>query len=84
MILQCVIADDEPIALEILADYIRLVPEIRLIAKCKNSTETLSVLRLRKVDLLLLDIKMPGISGLDLVRSLKVPPAIIITTAFPD
>jgi DNA-binding LytR/AlgR family response regulator len=84
MILHCAIADDEPIALEILQDYIRLVPELRLIGQCKNSAETLSLLRLQKVDLLFLDIKMPGVSGVDLLRSLQHPPAVILTTAFPE
>ena len=84
MILQCVVTDDEPIAGEILEDYIRMTPMLRLIAKCRNAMETLSILREQKVDLLFLDIKMPEISGLDLVRSLQHPPAIILTTAFPD
>jgi DNA-binding LytR/AlgR family response regulator len=84
MILQCVITDDEPIAIEILEDYIRMAPGLKLIAQCKNATETLPVLQQQKVDLLFLDIKMPIISGLDLIRSLQAPPATILTTAFPD
>ena len=84
MILQCVITDDEPIAGEILEDYIRMVPGLRLVAQCKNAMETLSVLQQQKVQLLFLDIKMPEINGLELIRSLQHPPAIILTTAFPD
>jgi DNA-binding LytR/AlgR family response regulator len=84
MTLHCVITDDEPIAGEILEDYIRMAPGLRLVAQCKNAMEALTVLRRQPVDVLFLDIKMPEISGLELIRSLQHPPAIILTTAFPD
>lgn len=84
MMLNCVITDDEPIAVEILEDYIHMVSGLRLVAQCKSAMETLTVLQRQSVDVLFLDIKMPEISGLDLVRSLQHPPAIILTTAFPD
>ena len=83
MKLQCVITDDEPIALEILEDYIRLVPGLNLVAKCKSAMETMTILQKNKVDVLFIDIKMPEISGIEFVKSLKNPPAIIFTTAFP-
>jgi DNA-binding LytR/AlgR family response regulator len=84
MNLQCVITDDEPIALEILEDYIKMVPGLSLLAKCKNAIEAMSVMQKNKVDILFIDIKMPGISGIELVKSLNSPPAIIFTTAFPN
>ncbi len=84
MNMQCVITDDEPVALEILEDYIRMVPGLSLLAKCKNAMETMSIMQKSKVDILFIDIKMPEISGIELVRSLKNPPAIIFTTAFPN
>ena len=58
MNLQCVITDDEPIALEILEDYINMVPGLQLAAKCKNAMETLTVLRQSRVDILFIDIKL--------------------------
>jgi two-component system, LytTR family, response regulator len=84
MNLNCVITDDEPVALEILADYIAMVPGLELVANCRNAMETWSALRLHRVDILFMDIKMPGINGLDFVRSLRNRPAIIFTTAFPQ
>lgn len=84
MTLNCVITDDEPIAQEILEEYVRMIPGLNLVAKCRNATDTLQVLREHCVDILFMDIQMPGISGLDLVRSLKERPAIIFTTAYPN
>lgn len=84
MKLNCVITDDEPIALEILEDYTRLIPDLKLVAKCRNAMETLSVLRQNEIDVLFIDIHMPEITGLDFVRSLKKKPAIIFTTAYPN
>ena len=55
-----------------------------LIKKCGNALEAFDILHTTQVDVMLLDIKMPGINGLDFVRSLKNPPAVIFTTAFPD
>lgn len=82
MTLNCVITDDEPVALEILEDYIRMVPELNLVAKCKDAIETFSVLRQNQVDVLFIDIQMPEVTGLDLIRSLKKRPAIVFTTAY--
>lgn len=84
MKLNCVITDDEPVAIEILEDYIRLVPELNLIAKCKDAIETFSVLRQGQVDVLFIDIQMPEVTGIDLLRSLKNPPAIVFTTAYTN
>ena len=84
MILNCVITDDEPIAQDILEDYIRMVPGLELVTRCKNAMETMTALRNNDIDILFLDIRMPGINGLEFVRSLSNPPAIIFTTAFPQ
>ncbi|MBS1771768.1 MAG: response regulator transcription factor [Bacteroidetes bacterium] len=82
MILNCVITDDEPVAQEILEDYINMIPGLNLVAKCGDSMETLSVLREHKIDVLFIDIQMPGVSGLDFIRSLQHPPAVVLTTAY--
>ncbi len=84
MNLNCVITDDEPIARDILEEYAKMIPGLNIIAKCRNAVETLEVLRHNSVDVLFTDIHMPGITGLDFIRSLKEPPAIIITTAYPN
>jgi two-component system, LytTR family, response regulator len=84
LILKCVVTDDEPIAQEILEDYIRMVPGLELVTKCRNAMETMTALRNNSIDILFLDIRMPGINGLEFVRSLSSRPAIIFTTAFPQ
>lgn len=84
MKLNCIITDDEPIALEILEDYIRLVPGLNLVAKCGNAMETFAKMREQKIDVLFIDIQMPEITGLDFIKSLKNRPAIIFTTAYPN
>jgi DNA-binding LytR/AlgR family response regulator len=84
MNLKCVITDDEPIALEILEDYVRQVPGFSLRAKCSDAMETMSVMRKEKIDVLFMDIRMPGITGIDYIKTLRHPPAIILTTAYPQ
>lgn len=82
--IRCILVDDEPLALEVLARLVSRSPKLELIAKCGNAIDAFRVLHDQQVDLMFLDIKMPGISGLDLVSSLKNPPAVIFTTAFAE
>lgn len=84
MQLNCIITDDEPIAVDILQDYVRMVPYLNLVATCKNAMETFAALRTKEIDLLFIDIQMPEITGVDLVRALKNRPAIVFTTAYPS
>lgn len=81
---QCLIVDDEPIAQEILENYILKIDALVLVQKCKNAFEALNVLHQVKVDIVFLDIKMPSLSGLDMLKTLKNPPKIILTTAFSE
>jgi DNA-binding LytR/AlgR family response regulator len=81
---KCVIIDDEPIAREIIRDYISKLNELEIIAEFKNPIEAISFLNERKTDLLFLDINMPEISGINFARSLSNPPAIIFTTAYRE
>lgn len=78
------ILDDEPIARKVLKAHLEQVPNFRLGAEFANPLEAYQYLREEAVDLLFLDIQMPGLTGLDLLRSLKNPPAVIITTAHRD
>ncbi len=82
--LQCIIADDEPIARQILESYIDSMPSIELVASCKNAFEVMEVLQSTSVDLLFLDINMPKLSGISLLRTMQHPPNVIITTAYPE
>lgn len=80
--MKTIIVDDEPLALEILEEFVKKVPELKLIKKCQNAIEAGEALRKYEVDLLFLDIQMPQISGIEFAKSLTHPPKIIFTTAF--
>ena len=83
-VLNCIIADDEPIARQILENYIDALPYLNLIASCKNAFEVLEFLQENEVDILFLDINMPKLSGLSLLKTLQKKPNVIITTAYPE
>jgi DNA-binding LytR/AlgR family response regulator len=82
--LQCIIADDEPIARRILENYIESIPNLELVASCKNSFEVMAILQEKSVDILFLDINMPKLTGLSLLKTLQQKPNVIITTAYPE
>jgi len=82
--LQCIIADDEPIARQILENYIESVPNLELVSSCKNAFEVMEFLQEKSADILFLDINMPKLSGLSLLKTLQQKPNIIITTAYPE
>ncbi|HXS38031.1 MAG TPA: response regulator transcription factor [Flavipsychrobacter sp.] len=78
------IIDDEPLAQEILESYLLKVPGYEVVAKCKNALEAFSILSKQQVDLMLLDINMPEINGMDFLKTLKNPPLVIFTTAYSE
>jgi len=82
--IRTLIVDDEPIAQEILETYVAKIPELELAGKCKNALEAFSILNKGETDLMLLDINMPEISGMDFLKSLKNPPLVIFTTAYSE
>lgn len=84
MRIRTLIVDDEPHAVEIIKKYSANIPEIEVVDTCNNAIKAFQILQNTKVDLVFLDIKMPGLSGTDLVRSLKFPPMIIFTTAYQE
>lgn len=84
MKIKTLIVDDEPHAIEIIEKYIADFTQIELVAKCNNAVKAFQVLQENKIDLIFLDIKMPGLSGTDLVRTLRTPPKIIFTTAYQE
>lgn len=84
MMLRVLIADDEPIARDILTEYVSKVPTLELVATCSNALEVFAELNKQQVDLMLLDINMPEITGMDLLRSLREPPMVIFTTAYSE
>ncbi len=82
--INCIIIDDEPLALKGLKEYINDIDFLHLVGEFDNAMKTLPLLKSEKVDLIFLDIEMPQISGLDFLKSLPHPPLIIITTAYPQ
>ncbi len=80
----CLIVDDEPLARELLTDYVAQLPSLSLVGCCADALAGLRVLHTQPVDLLFTDVVMPQLSGFDLLRSLTKPPTLILTTAFAD
>lgn len=78
------IIDDEPLAIEILQTYLAKIPEASCMATCKNALELFTLLSQTSIDVLLLDINMPEMSGIDFLRTIKNPPKVIFTTAYSD
>lgn len=82
--IKAIIVDDEPLALDVLETYIEQMPNVELVQKCENAIEANEALKNHKVDLMFLDIQMPQITGVEFLKSLKNPPAVIFTTAYPE
>jgi DNA-binding LytR/AlgR family response regulator len=80
--IRCLAVDDEKLALDLIEDNIKKVPFLELVQTCKSAIEAMEVIRRQSIDLLFLDIQMPDISGIQLLRSLHHRPMVIFTTAF--
>ncbi len=84
MTLNCLIVDDEPIARSILEKYVLKTPMLSLAGSIDNALEVIDQLNKGPIDLMFLDINMPEFTGIDLLKSLRNPPAVIITTAYAE
>jgi DNA-binding LytR/AlgR family response regulator len=84
MMIRCLAIDDEMLALDLLEDNIKKVPFLELVQTCSSAMEALEVLRNQQIDLLFLDIQMPDLSGIQLLKSLHHKPMVIFTTAFSN
>lgn len=80
--IRCIAIDDEPLALELLVDNISKVPFLQLVAACENALEAMKIMEQQTIDLVFLDIQMPGLTGLQFIRSMTVKPIIILITAY--
>jgi DNA-binding LytR/AlgR family response regulator len=79
---RCLIVDDEPLAQRVIESHIEKLEDLELVAKCSNALEAMNLIKKEKVDLLFLDIQMPELSGVEFLKSLNNPPAVIFTTAY--
>ncbi|MBN2429918.1 MAG: response regulator transcription factor [Acidobacteria bacterium] len=82
--LKCLVVDDEPVALDILQDYIDKVPFLQLAGACRSALQAMELLRERPVELFFLDINMPDLTGLQFLNILENPPLVIFTTAYSE
>lgn len=84
MKIRCIIVEDEPLARNLLVDYVKKVAYLDLLEACANPLRALEVLRTQPVDLMFLDIQMPEITGITLLKTLRQKPLVILTTAYSE
>ena len=84
MIWKCLLVDDEPLAIEVLKQHIDVVEQLEVAGTCNNAFKAMDFLQKQPVDLIFLDIHMPKLSGISMVRTLQMPPKIIFTTAYKE
>ncbi|MFH7018833.1 LytR/AlgR family response regulator transcription factor [Flavobacterium sp. FlaQc-47] len=82
--INCVVADDEELAREVIESYIAKIDYLHHVGSCSTGVQIYNILNTTTVDLLFLDIQMPEITGIELLRTLKDPPLVIITTAYRE
>lgn len=80
--IRCICIDDEPLALEMMGEFISKVSFLHLVTSCKNAMEAYEVLAKESIDLIFVDVEMPEINGVQFVQSLKQKPFIIFSTAY--
>ncbi len=80
--INCLVVDDEPIARDGMKEYISQVNYLCLVTECKSAAEAAGLLQKNKIDLVFLDIQMPNLTGIELVKALAEPPLVIFTTAY--
>ena len=81
---KCVIADDEPIARDIIQSYCTHLPYLEVVASVSNAIEAKQALATNNVDIIFIDINMPVMSGISFIKTLKTPPQVIFTTAYKE
>ena len=82
--IKCLAIDDEPLALEQLANYIKKIPFLELVARCQSALDAREIMECEVIDAIFCDINMPDLNGMDFVKSLAVPPMVVFTTAYSE
>jgi DNA-binding LytR/AlgR family response regulator len=83
-LIKCIIVEDETLAQDVLISHLRQIPDWELVSICRNALEAGEVLRKEEIDVMFLDIRLPGMNGLHFLRSLKDPPLVVLTTAYAE
>ncbi|HPH46656.1 MAG TPA: LytTR family DNA-binding domain-containing protein [Chryseolinea sp.] len=84
MNLSCLIVEDEPLARNLMTEYVKKVPYLKLVDACSSPLAAMEILRKESIDLLFLDIQMPEITGISLLKALQKKPMVILTTAYSE
>ncbi len=82
--IRCLLVDDEPPAIELLEKYTSMIDQLEVVGTSHSAVKAFDMLKRKEVDLLFLDIQMPVLNGIDFIKTLKNPPAIILTTAYRE
>jgi DNA-binding LytR/AlgR family response regulator len=82
--IKCVIIDDEPIARQYLSDYVARMPQLELLAAYNRAVDAYGLIETGEAGLVFLDIQMPGLTGIEFIRTLQKKPAIVLTTAYSE
>jgi DNA-binding LytR/AlgR family response regulator len=83
-LIKCIIVEDEVLAQQVIQSHLAKTPQLELVAICQNALEARDVLETKEVDLIFLDLQLPGMTGLHFLRSFPDPPLVIITTAYAE
>lgn len=82
--INCLVVDDEPLARNLLSDYVRKIPNFNLLKTAENALSAMTILRESNIDLLFLDIQMPELTGINMLKALHKKPMVILTTAYSE
>lgn len=82
--IKCLCIDDEPLALQQLAAYIKKIPYFELVGECQSALDAKNIMENDMIDAIFIDINMPDLNGMDFVRSLAAPPIVVFTTAYSE
>jgi len=83
-LIKCIIVEDETLAQDVIKDHLKKIKEFELVGIYRNALEAMEALRSNEVDVMFLDIYLPGMTGLDMLRSLPDPPLVVLTTAYAE
>ncbi|HMH20835.1 MAG TPA: LytTR family DNA-binding domain-containing protein [Puia sp.] len=82
--IKCIIVEDEVLAQDVIQSHLRKIDRMELVGIYRNAPEALEALKTQEVDVMFLDIRLPGMSGLNFLRSLTDPPLVVLTTAYAE